>query len=110
MQQKADSTLRSSRAVPHPSANRALRRLASEVRRDPVHSTSMAVSETNQERHWPGSMASTRLLEKTLLYCCRLGSTTVVFLKIVDRKTNTTHLHFFKIPSLHPSTFLYLKE
>ena len=35
----ADSTLRSSRAVPHPSTNRALRRLTSEVRRDPVHST-----------------------------------------------------------------------
>ena len=34
----ADSTLRSSRAVPHPSTNRALRRLTSEVRRDPVHS------------------------------------------------------------------------
>ena len=37
--EKADSTLRSSRAVPHPSTNRALRRLTSEVRRDPVHST-----------------------------------------------------------------------
>ena len=36
---KADSTLRSSRAVPHPSTDRALRRLTSEVRRDPVHST-----------------------------------------------------------------------
>ena len=36
---KADSTLRSSRAVPHPSTNRALRRLTSEFRRDPVHST-----------------------------------------------------------------------
>ena len=35
----ADSTLKSSRAVPHPSTNRALRRLTSEVRRDPVHST-----------------------------------------------------------------------
>ena len=30
-QQEADSTLRSSRAVPHPSTNRALRRLTSEV-------------------------------------------------------------------------------
>ena len=37
--QKADSTLRSSRAVPHPSTNRALRHLTSEVRRDRVHST-----------------------------------------------------------------------
>ena len=36
---KADSTLRASRAVPHPSTNRALRRLTSEVRRDPVYST-----------------------------------------------------------------------
>ena len=36
---KADSTLRSSRAVPHPSTNRALRRLTSEVGRDPVYST-----------------------------------------------------------------------
>ena len=36
---KADSTLRASRAVPHPSTDRALRRLTSEVRRDPVHST-----------------------------------------------------------------------
>jgi hypothetical protein len=37
--QKASSTLRSSRAVPHPSTNRALRRLTSEFGRDPVHST-----------------------------------------------------------------------
>ena len=36
---KAGSTLRFSRAVPHPSTNRALRRLTSEVGRDPVHST-----------------------------------------------------------------------
>ena len=36
---KADSTLRTSRAVPHPSTDRALCRLTSEVRRDPVHST-----------------------------------------------------------------------
>ena len=36
---KASSTLRSSRAVPHPSTNRALRRLTSEFGRDPVHST-----------------------------------------------------------------------
>jgi hypothetical protein len=38
-QAKADSTLRSSQAVPHPSTNRALRRLTSEVGRDPVYST-----------------------------------------------------------------------
>ena len=36
---KADSTLRTSQAVPHPSTNRALCRLSSEVGRDPVHST-----------------------------------------------------------------------
>ena len=36
---KASSTLRSSRAVPHPSTNRVLRRLTPEVGRDPVHST-----------------------------------------------------------------------
>ena len=36
---KADSTLRSSQAVPHPSTNWALRCLTSEVERDPVHST-----------------------------------------------------------------------
>ena len=37
--EKADSTLRSSQAVPHPSTSRALCRLTSEVGRDPVHST-----------------------------------------------------------------------
>ena len=36
---KADCTLRSSQAVPHPSTNRALRRLTSEVGRDLVYST-----------------------------------------------------------------------
>lgn len=36
---KADSTQRSSQAVPHPSTNRALCCLTSEVKRDPVHST-----------------------------------------------------------------------
>ena len=35
----ADSTLRTSQAVPHPSTIRALSCLTSEVRRDPVHST-----------------------------------------------------------------------
>ena len=39
MKYKADSTLRASRAVPHPSTDRALCRLTSEVERDPVHST-----------------------------------------------------------------------
>ena len=36
---KAGSTQGCSQAVPHPSTNRALCRLTSEVRRDPVHST-----------------------------------------------------------------------
>ena len=36
---KPAAPLRSSRAVPHPSTNRALRRLTSEFGRDPVHST-----------------------------------------------------------------------
>ena len=36
---KADSTLRCSQAVPHPSTNRALGSLTSEVGRDPVYST-----------------------------------------------------------------------
>jgi hypothetical protein len=36
---KADSTQGASQAVPHPSTGRALCRLTSEVRRDPVHST-----------------------------------------------------------------------
>ena len=39
MQERAGSTLRSSQAVPHPSTNRALCCLTSEVERDPVHST-----------------------------------------------------------------------
>ena len=37
--EKADSTLRSSQAVPHPRTNRTLCCLTSEVERDPVHST-----------------------------------------------------------------------
>ena len=36
---KADSAQKCSQVVPHPSTNWALRRLTSEVRRDPVHST-----------------------------------------------------------------------
>ena len=55
---KADSTLRSSRAVPHPSTNRALRRLtSSEVRRDPAHSTRYG-----RQRNYPiASSQPTRL-------------------------------------------------
>ena len=55
--EKADTTLRSSRAVPHPSTNRALRRLTSEVRRDPVHSTRYG-----RQRNYPtASSPPTRL-------------------------------------------------
>ena len=39
MKYKADSTLKASRTVPHPSTDRALCRLTSEVERDPVHLT-----------------------------------------------------------------------
>ncbi len=39
IQNKPDSTLRTSQAVAHPSTYRALRHLTSEVRKDPVHST-----------------------------------------------------------------------
>ena len=39
LMKKADSTLRTSQAVPHPSTIRALCHLTSEVERDPVHLT-----------------------------------------------------------------------
>jgi hypothetical protein len=47
---KADSTLRTSRAVPHPSTNRARCRLTSEVERDPVHSTRYGRQRENMEQ------------------------------------------------------------
>ena len=50
----ADSTRRSSQAVPHPSTNRALCRLTSEVGRDPVHSTRYG-----RQRHPCGAWART---------------------------------------------------
>ena len=59
---KADSTLRSSRAVPHPSTNRALSRLTSEVRRDPVYSTRYGrqrihsicrITDVSRPKMWP---------------------------------------------------------
>ena len=46
---KADSTLRSSQAVPHPSKNRALCRLTLEVRRDPVFSATAWPSARRQD-------------------------------------------------------------
>ena len=66
---KAGSTLRSSRAVPHPSTNRALRRLTSEVRRDPVHSTRYGRRRSYMQR-------CTLLGKSTILRdACRAGST-----------------------------------
>ena len=49
MQWKADSTPRSSQAVPHPSNNRAPCRLTSEVRRDPVFSATAWPSAKRQD-------------------------------------------------------------
>ena len=58
---KADSTLRASQAVPHPSTDRALCRLTSEVRRDPVHSTRYG-----RQRHCGHASAfSSRLIART---------------------------------------------
>ena len=51
--QKANSTQRSSQAVPHPSTNRALCRLTSEVRRDPMFSTTV----------WPSAKAMNAALQ-----------------------------------------------
>ena len=77
--EKADSTRRSSRAVPHPSTNRALRRLTSEVRRDPVYSTRYG----RQQQCWEerrsatlrrGNLPRRRERHKetfTLLHCAR---------------------------------------
>ena len=50
-QRKADSTLKSSQAVPHPSTYWALRRLTLEVGRDPVHLTRYG----RQRTKWPQS-------------------------------------------------------
>ena len=53
---KADSTLRSSQAVPHPSTNRALCRLTSEVERDPVHSTRYGRQRINKKVNTTASL------------------------------------------------------
>ena len=62
-EQKADSTLRYSQAVPDPSTNRALSRLTSEVKRDPVHST--RCGRQRQERENRDRRANTRRLART---------------------------------------------
>jgi hypothetical protein len=54
---KADSTLRTSRALPHPSTNLALRRLTSEVERDPVHSARYG----RQRKHTPNGQQLPKL-------------------------------------------------
>ena len=59
----ADSTLRSSQAVPHPSTNRALRHLTSEFRRDPVHWTRYG----RQRRDIFGSLSPTYSLSRSIL-------------------------------------------
>ena len=75
IQVKADSTLRSSRAVPHPSTDRALRRLTSEVRRDPVHSTRYGRQRKQclcilYDAGGPSKHASTVLRNLDAVLCC----------------------------------------
>ena len=53
LNQKADSTLRCCWASPHPSTNRALRRLTSELGRDPVHSTRYGRQRTPRSEQGP---------------------------------------------------------
>jgi hypothetical protein len=71
---KAGSTLRSSRAVPHPSTNRALRRLTSEVGRDPVHSTRYGRQRWNAHCPPSGTYGSTSQVP-TPTESCRLRTT-----------------------------------
>ena len=54
---KAGSTPGCSQAVPHPSTNRALCRLTSEVERDPVHSTRYGRQRKWLRNHGPNSQA-----------------------------------------------------
>ena len=73
--QKADSTLRSSRAVPHPSTNRALRRLTSEVGRDPVYSTRYGRQRTprftlHQMEDYPQNRSETEKISKHANLLC----------------------------------------
>ena len=75
MKQKADSTLRSSRAVPHPSTNRALRRLTSEVGRDPVYSTRYGRQRTprftlHQMEDYPQNRSETEKISKHANLLC----------------------------------------
>ena len=79
---KADSTRRSSQAVPHPSTNRALRRLTSEVGRDPVHSTRYGRQREMRQNILPWAIAPSRLMlsakmdAKYLKRTCRYQNST----------------------------------
>ena len=58
---KGDSILRTSQAVPNLSTNRALRRLTSEVRRDPVHSTRYGRQRNTPQRSTYATSQNVRL-------------------------------------------------
>ena len=62
---------RSSQAVSHPSTDRALRRLTSEVRRDPVHSTRYGRQRTSVIANCV--LMCDRLPEPALLHCTVMG-------------------------------------
>jgi hypothetical protein len=105
---KADSTIRSSRAVPHPSTNRALRRLTSEVRRDPVHSTrygrqrncSRASSAPTRLSRIADSQGAFRLASRAE----KLKRPAKLWLWAPRRAVRgaLTHEAFFDLPSLSP--------
>ena len=81
--EKADSTLRASRAVPHPSTNRALRRLTSEVRRDPVHSTRYGRQRNMLSRFKPRLLYWHRRSERKVLFASQ------AFVAHVGRSTHS---------------------
>ena len=80
---KADSTLRSSQAVPHPSTNRALRRLTSEVGRDPVHSTRYGRQRNMLSRLNPRLLCRHRRSERKVLFA------SLAFVAHVGRSTHS---------------------
>ncbi len=73
---KADSTLRTSRAVPHPSTNRALSSSTAEVARDLVHSTRYGRQLTLCGGSPLGSAAkpTTNLKYFSARRCCGIGT------------------------------------
>ena len=74
---RADSTLRSSQAVPHPSTDRALCCLTSEVERDPVHSTrygrrrNLAIVDADESKETTAPACSTCFSAHV---CCRFST------------------------------------